>query len=37
MGVGEVINIPPNVAHDWRLTSGRTVTYFIVKAEEKRP
>jgi mannose-6-phosphate isomerase-like protein (cupin superfamily) len=37
MGVGDVINIPPNVAHNWLLTSGQTVTYFIVKVAEKRP
>ncbi len=37
MGVGDVINIPPNVAHNWLLTPGQSVTYFIVKIEEPRP
>jgi mannose-6-phosphate isomerase-like protein (cupin superfamily) len=36
MGVGDVINIPPNVAHNWLLTPGQSVTYFIVKVEEPR-
>jgi mannose-6-phosphate isomerase-like protein (cupin superfamily) len=36
MTVGDVINIPPNVAHNWLLTPGQSVTYFIVKVEEKR-
>jgi mannose-6-phosphate isomerase-like protein (cupin superfamily) len=35
MSVGDVINIPPNVAHNWLLTPGQSVTYFIVKVEEK--
>ena len=35
MSVGDVINIP-NVAHNWLLTPGQTVTYFIVKVEEPR-
>jgi mannose-6-phosphate isomerase-like protein (cupin superfamily) len=35
MTVGDVINIPPNVAHTWLLTPGQSVTYFIVKVEEK--
>jgi mannose-6-phosphate isomerase-like protein (cupin superfamily) len=34
MGVGDVINIPPNVPHSWLLGPGETVTYFIVKVEE---
>jgi mannose-6-phosphate isomerase-like protein (cupin superfamily) len=37
MTVGDVINIPSNVAHNWLLTPGQSVTYFIVKVEEKRP
>ena len=36
MAVGDVINIPPNVAHNWLLTPGQSVTYFIVKIEEPR-
>jgi mannose-6-phosphate isomerase-like protein (cupin superfamily) len=36
MAVGDVINIPPNVPHNWLLTSGQSVTYFIVKIEEPR-
>jgi mannose-6-phosphate isomerase-like protein (cupin superfamily) len=36
MAVGDVINIPPNVAHNWLLTPGQSVTYFIVKVEEPR-
>jgi mannose-6-phosphate isomerase-like protein (cupin superfamily) len=36
MGVGDVINIPPNVAHNWLLKPGQSVTYFIVKVEERR-
>jgi mannose-6-phosphate isomerase-like protein (cupin superfamily) len=36
MAVGDVINIPPNVAHNWLLTPGQSVTYFIVKVEEAR-
>lgn len=35
MTVGDAINIPPNVAHNWLLTPGQSVTYFIVKVEEK--
>jgi hypothetical protein len=37
MGVGDVINIPSNVAHNWLLKPGEAVTYFIVKVEEPRP
>jgi hypothetical protein len=36
MAVGDVINIPPNVAHNWLLTPGQSVTYLVVKAEEPR-
>jgi mannose-6-phosphate isomerase-like protein (cupin superfamily) len=36
MGVGDVINIPAKVAHNWLLTPGQSVTYFIVKVEEPR-
>jgi mannose-6-phosphate isomerase-like protein (cupin superfamily) len=36
MAAGDVINIPPNVAHNWLLTPGQSVTYFIVKVEEPR-
>jgi mannose-6-phosphate isomerase-like protein (cupin superfamily) len=36
MAVGDVINIPPNVPHNWLLTPGQSVTYFIVKVEEPR-
>ena len=34
MGVGDVINIPPNVPHNWLLAPGESVTYLVVKAEE---
>jgi mannose-6-phosphate isomerase-like protein (cupin superfamily) len=37
MGVGDVINIPPNVPHNWLLAPGESVTYLVVKAEEPRP
>ena len=36
MGVGDVINIPPNVPHNWLLAPGESVTYLVVKAEEPR-
>jgi mannose-6-phosphate isomerase-like protein (cupin superfamily) len=36
MAAGDVINIPPNVPHNWLLTPGQSVTYFIVKVEEPR-
>jgi mannose-6-phosphate isomerase-like protein (cupin superfamily) len=36
MGVGDVINIPANVAHNWLLKPGESVTYLVVKAEEPR-
>jgi len=36
MAIGDVINIPPNVPHNWLLTPGQSVTYFIVKVEETR-
>jgi mannose-6-phosphate isomerase-like protein (cupin superfamily) len=30
---GDVINIPPNVAHNWILQPGQNVTYFVVKVK----
>jgi len=33
MGPGDVINIPPNVAHNWILQPGQNVTYFVVKVK----
>ena len=35
MAVGDVVNIPPNIHHNWFLEPGQTVTYFIVKVEEQ--
>jgi mannose-6-phosphate isomerase-like protein (cupin superfamily) len=33
--VGDVINIPPHVAHNWLLEAGQSVTYFVVKVKTK--
>jgi mannose-6-phosphate isomerase-like protein (cupin superfamily) len=30
---GDVINIPPNVPHNWILKDGQNVTYFVVKVK----
>lgn len=34
LGPGDIINIPPNVAHNWLLQTGEHVTYVVVKIKE---